>query len=135
MPTLLARVGATIPVGLDGRDISKTLLPSESLEARPVRSQAAALPGVLQRRTVDPRTDMAEVVISGDLRVLMTANKVIRSERRVRGSQVEINSNSPAVNALVSWRNAADESRRTGKGERVKLSEEAIQQLQSEGYW
>jgi arylsulfatase A-like enzyme len=149
MPTLLTRVGATVPVGLDGRDISKALKEGEELSPRPVRTQAAALPGMLQRRavtvrsppttpmtpTADSEAGMDEVVSSGNLRVLFSTGDGLRADRREQGELVEITTDSAAIDALISWKKDADANRRPGQAERVKLSDEVIKQLRAEGYW
>jgi len=135
MPTLLARAGATVPVGLDGQDLGSAVSSDSAMAAQPVRTQAAALPGMVQRRSVVSGTRLDEVLSSGDLRVMFSSTDGPVAYRRASGDLVEVALDSPAVQALVQWKQRADQGRRQGKAERVTLSEEAIRQLQEEGYW
>jgi len=135
MPTLLARTGATVPVGLDGRDLGSASSSENGGFAEPVRTQAAALPGMVQRRAVASGSQLDEVVSSGDLRVMFSSNDGAVAHRRDSGSLVEVALDSPSVQALMSWKQRSDRDRRQGKAERVTLSEETIRQLQEEGYW
>jgi len=135
MPTLLTRVGATVPVGIDGRDIAEVLDGRDTVQAHPTRSQAAALPGTLQRRAVAPGTGLDEVINSGNLRVLLSSDQTVLAQRRVGDDLVEVPSESAAVEALIEWKRSANLGRKKGQAERIRLSEAAIQQLQAEGYW
>jgi hypothetical protein len=135
MPTILSRVGATVPVGLDGQDISSELKTAGALTARPIRTQAAALPGMVQRRAVASDSKLDEVINSGNLRLMISSSTGPQAQRRENGGLVDVPIDSGAVRSLLEWKEAADANRKKGFAERVTLSEDTIQQLQAEGYW
>ena len=135
LPTLLERVGAVVPAGLDGRDISNAWAAGKSLAPRPVRSQAAAWNGLVPRRSANSKMGLAEVVSAGNIRVLFTSNGGVRAETRAQGEVKPIAEDSKAVEALIAWKKNADVGRQGGTADRITLSEDVIKYLQSEGYW